>query len=96
MNIPVVEDEPEMASTLVRGLREEFLEVQLPHDGRRALQLSQDNSFDLIPLDVMLPDLSGFDVVRQLRQPTEDTPGADAHRARLASRHNRWTGFGRR
>lgn len=74
MNILVVEDEPEMASTLVRGLQEEFLEVQLAHDGRRALQLSQDNSFDLILLDVMLPDLSGFDVVRQLRQRSQDTP----------------------
>jgi DNA-binding response OmpR family regulator len=56
MNILIVEDEPEMASALVRGLQEELLDVQLAHDGRGALQLSDDCSFDLILLDVMLPD----------------------------------------
>ncbi len=74
MNILVVEDELEMASTLVRGLQEELLDVQFAQDGRRALQLSQDNSFDLILLDVMLPDLSGFDVVQRLRERSQETP----------------------
>lgn len=74
MNILVVEDEPEMASTLVRGLQEELLGVQLAQDGRGALQLSENYSFDLIVLDVMLPDLSGFDVVQQLRQRSQETP----------------------
>jgi DNA-binding response OmpR family regulator len=74
MNILVVEDEPEMASMLVRGLREELLDVQLAKDGESALQLSDEQSFDLILLDVMLPDQSGFDVVQQLRQRSQETP----------------------
>jgi DNA-binding response OmpR family regulator len=74
MNILIVEDEPEMASALVRGLQEELLDVQLAQDGRGALQLSEDCSFDLILLDVMLPDRSGFEVVQQLRQRNQDTP----------------------
>lgn len=74
MNILIVEDEPEMASALVRGLQEELLEVQLARDGRRALQLSEDRSFDLILLDVMLPDFSGFDVVQRLRRTNRETP----------------------
>jgi DNA-binding response OmpR family regulator len=74
MNILVVEDEPEMASMLVRGLREELLDVQLAKNGERALQLTQKHSFDLILLDVMLPDQSGFDVVQQLRQRSQETP----------------------
>src|ERR1700751_5266286 len=74
MNILVVEDEPEMASALVRGLQEELLDVQLAKDGRGALALSEDHAFDLILLDVMLPDQSGFDVVQQLRQRSQDTP----------------------
>jgi DNA-binding response OmpR family regulator len=74
MNILVVEDEPEMASALVRGLQEELLDVQLAQDGRGALQLSEDHAFDLILLDVMLPDQSGFDVVQQLRERSKDTP----------------------
>jgi DNA-binding response OmpR family regulator len=74
MNILVVEDEPEMASMLVRGLEEERLEVQLARDGNGALRLSEDFPFDLIVLDVMLPDLSGFDIVRKLRKRNQDTP----------------------
>jgi DNA-binding response OmpR family regulator len=74
MNILVVEDEPQMASTLVRGLREEMLHVELAQDGRAALQVSGQNSFDLILLDVMLPDLTGIDVVRELRRRNLDTP----------------------
>jgi DNA-binding response OmpR family regulator len=74
MNILVVEDDPEMASMLIRGLQEELLDVQLAQDGKTALQRSEKHSFDLILLDVMLPDLSGFDVVRQLRKRNRDTP----------------------
>jgi DNA-binding response OmpR family regulator len=74
MNILVVEDEPQMASTLVRGLQEEMLDVELAQDGRAALQLSGQNSFDLILLDVMLPFLNGIEVVRELRQRNQDTP----------------------
>jgi DNA-binding response OmpR family regulator len=74
VNILVVEDEPEMASALVRGLQEELLDVQLAQDGRGALRLSDHCWFDVILLDVMLPDQSGFDVVQQLRQRHQDTP----------------------
>lgn len=74
MNILVVEDEPEMALTLVRGLQEESLVVQLAQDGKCALRLSEDYLFDLILLDVMLPDLSGFEIVQQLRQRSQETP----------------------
>jgi DNA-binding response OmpR family regulator len=74
MNVLVVEDEPEMASMLIRGLQEELLDVQLAQNGTSALQLSEQNSFDLILLDVMLPDLSGFDVVARLRKRSQDTP----------------------
>ena len=74
MNILIVEDEPEMASALVRGLQEELLEVELAQTGKGALQLSEDQSFDLILLDVMLPDQTGFEVVQQLRRRSQDTP----------------------
>lgn len=74
MNILVVEDDAEMASALVRGLQEELLDVQLAQSGRGALKLADDCSFDVILLDVMLPDQSGFDVVQQLRQRRQDTP----------------------
>jgi DNA-binding response OmpR family regulator len=74
MNILVVEDEPELASVLVRGLEEERFCVQHCGDGKTALQRSEESNFDLILLDVMLPDLSGFDVVAQLRQHSREIP----------------------
>jgi DNA-binding response OmpR family regulator len=74
MNILVVEDEPELAAILVRGLEEERFRVQLCGEGRAALRRSDEVNFDLMLLDVMLPDLSGFDVVEQLRRRSSATP----------------------
>ncbi|HEY0701933.1 MAG TPA: response regulator transcription factor [Candidatus Acidoferrales bacterium] len=74
MNILVVEDEPELAAVLMRGLEEEQFKVQLCGEGQAALRRSEETNFDLILLDVMLPDLSGFEVVEQLRSSSRDTP----------------------
>jgi DNA-binding response OmpR family regulator len=74
MHILVVEDEAEMAGLLTRGLREESYEVSVARDGRTALELSAANSFDLILLDVMLPQLDGIQVAKQLRRCETETP----------------------
>lgn len=74
MNILVVEDDPGLASVLVRGLQEERFSVQLCMDGKGALQKSEESNFDLVLLDVMLPDISGFEVVEHLRQRSRETP----------------------
>ncbi|HWO32853.1 MAG TPA: response regulator transcription factor [Candidatus Acidoferrum sp.] len=73
MNILVVEDEAELASALVRGLEEEEFRVQLCGNGKAALQRAEAGNFDLILLDVMLPDLSGFQVVEQMRLRSRET-----------------------
>jgi DNA-binding response OmpR family regulator len=67
MNILVVEDDELMAGVLVDGLREEAHNVDRAVDGRAALQLTGDTTFDLILLDVMLPGVNGLEVARQLR-----------------------------
>jgi two-component system, OmpR family, response regulator len=67
MNILVVEDDDLMADVLVGGLREESYSVERAADGRAALRLAGDSTFDLILLDVMLPGVSGLDVAQQLR-----------------------------
>jgi DNA-binding response OmpR family regulator len=74
MNILVVEDEPEMATLLERGLREELYEVRVARDGSAALRLSEEELFDVILLDVMLPKMDGLDVARQLRLRRQRTP----------------------
>jgi DNA-binding response OmpR family regulator len=74
MNILIVEDEPEMAELLSRGLREESYAVRVARDGRTALELSALEAFDVILLDVMLPQLDGIHVAKQLRRRETETP----------------------
>ena len=74
MHVLVVEDEPEMAGLLSRGLREESYEVSVARDGQAALELSAANDFDLILLDVMLPQMDGIQLTRQLRRLETETP----------------------
>jgi len=74
MHVLIVEDEPEMAKLLSRGLEEEQFEVSLARDGKSALEMSSSRPFDVILLDVMLPRMSGLEVARQLRGRQEETP----------------------
>ena len=74
MRILIVEDEPQMAGLLARGLEEELYEVSVAKDGKTALDLSTSNEFDVILLDVMLPKIGGLEVARQIRQREQSTP----------------------
>ena len=66
--ILVVDDEPYIAEMLSMSLRYVGYEVDTALDGREALQKASQSSPDLIILDVMLPDVSGFDLLPQLRR----------------------------
>jgi DNA-binding response OmpR family regulator len=74
MHVLIVEDEPEMARLLAKGLREEQFEISLARDGRSALEKSEVTPFDVILLDVMLPLMNGLEVARQLRRREQETP----------------------
>jgi len=67
VRILLVEDEPNAARMLAKGLREEAYAVDVVGDGERAFELAQVNDYDLIILDVMLPRKDGFRVCRDLR-----------------------------
>ncbi|MGH2739055.1 MAG: response regulator transcription factor [Actinomycetota bacterium] len=67
MRVLVVEDEVKMAGLLKRGLEEEGYAVDVAQDGSEAVWLGTENPYDAILLDVMLPDLDGFEVCRRLR-----------------------------
>lgn len=67
MRLLVVEDEVRLAQALQRGLQAEGFAVDLAHDGREGLALAQQNAYDAVVLDVMLPGLSGYRVVEALR-----------------------------
>lgn len=72
LNILVVEDDVQMAELLAQGLREESYAVDVARDGVAALELSRATSFDVILLDLMLPNINGLDVARQLRCRKDD------------------------
>jgi DNA-binding response OmpR family regulator len=72
LNILVVEDDAQMAQLLAQGLREEDYKVDIAKDGVSALEISRNQPFDVILLDVMLPGISGLDVARQLRCRQQD------------------------
>lgn len=72
--ILVVEDEARIASFISRGLRMEGYQVDVAPDGDTALDKAFSNPPDLIILDVMLPDIDGLEVCRQLRMAGADEP----------------------
>src|SRR5690242_20320078 len=63
----VVEDEARLAAALQRGLQAEGFVVDVAGDGLDGLELARHGGYDAMILDVMLPRLSGYRVVRQLR-----------------------------
>ena len=66
-NILLVEDEPSIADNIVYALKTEGFEPTWCQTGRDALQRLGKQSFALVILDVGLPDMSGFEVCRQIR-----------------------------
>jgi two-component system OmpR family response regulator len=67
MRVLVVEDETKLAGLLKRGLEEEGYAVDVARTGSEAIWAGTENPYDAIVLDVILPDLNGFEVCRQLR-----------------------------
>jgi two-component system OmpR family response regulator len=67
MRILVIEDEPDLLRGLARSLREEGYAVDTAEDGEDGLFKAQANEYDAVVLDVMLPVLDGWEVLRRLR-----------------------------
>jgi DNA-binding response OmpR family regulator len=74
MRILLVEDEQGLATVLKRGLEEHGYAVDLAGDGDTALAFASTEPYDLVVLDVMLPDVDGFTVCRQLRNEARNMP----------------------
>ena len=73
MKLLVIEDEPDLLRALVGTLREEGYAVDTAEDGEEGLYKATSWDYDAIVLDVMLPRLDGWEVLRRLRQ-TKKTP----------------------
>ena len=74
MNILVVEDERNLADAICQILRNEGIKTEVTYDGTTALTLAKSGMYDALVLDVMLPGMSGLDVVRETRRAGVSTP----------------------
>jgi len=71
MNILIADDDIELCQLLKEYLEQEGMQVQLAHDGVSAINTVQHRVYDLLILDVMMPEMTGFEVLKQLRKDNE-------------------------
>ena len=67
-NILVIDDDNEDLSTIKSVLQKEKYKVTVAKSGAAALDILKKGNFDLILIDILLPDLSGYDLLRLLRE----------------------------
>ena len=72
-NILIVEDEQNLARFIELELKHEDYNVDIEYDGRTGLDKALNKSYDLIILDLMLPNINGLEICRQIRQ-EQSTP----------------------
>ncbi|MET3034533.1 response regulator transcription factor [Chryseobacterium sp. NRRL B-14859] len=72
--IILIEDETSVVSFIKKGLQENGYEVSVAFDGRTGVQLVQANDFDMVILDIMLPEMNGLDVCKEIRKTNQSVP----------------------
>ncbi len=73
----IIEDEQFISQLYVRALVKAGYEVQVVIDGEKALTEAQTNTYDIILLDIMLPNMTGTEILRRLRD-VQETPNLKA------------------
>ena len=74
MKILIIEDEVKLAASLKRGLSAERYAVDIAGDGSTALSLASTYTYDLLILDLRLPDINGAEVLQRVRHLAESVP----------------------
>jgi two-component system copper resistance phosphate regulon response regulator CusR len=74
MRILLIEDEPKVSALVKRGLTAERYAVDVTADGREGLEYTEAYPYDLILLDLMLPSLSGVEVLQRIRRNNQHVP----------------------
>ena len=74
MQILIIEDDRRFAHQLKKGMEEQGHSVAVASEGNEGLETARSGAFDVIVLDVMLPGLDGFSVVKRLRGAKKATP----------------------
>ena len=75
MRVLIVEDEPRLAENIARSLRESAgYAVDVAADGQEGLFLAESNTYDVVLLDLMLPQMDGMQLLTRIRQAGQLTP----------------------
>lgn len=72
--IILIEDETSVVSFIKKGLQENGYEVSVAFDGKTGVQLVQSNDFDLVILDIMMPEMNGLDACKEIRKTNLHVP----------------------
>ena len=68
MRILIIEDEHKIANSIKKGLEQESYAVDVAYDGKQGFDLAATEDYDVIILDLMLPEMDGMEVCRKLRK----------------------------
>ena len=74
MHLLLIEDETKVASFISKGLEEEGYTVQVAYNGADGLALLKQETYDMVLLDLMLPEIDGFEVLKTMRSWGNTTP----------------------
>ena len=74
MRILVVEDEHKIANSIKKGLEQESFAVDVAYTGNEGYDLASSENYDLLILDVMLPEITGTEICKKLRAENNHTP----------------------
>lgn len=72
--IILIEDESSVVSFIKKGLQELDYEISVAPDGNTGIKMVDNNDFDMIILDIMLPDINGLEVCKEIRKKNKTVP----------------------
>ena len=74
MKVLLVEDESKVANFISTGLQEEGYTVDMAPDGKKGLELINESTYDIVLLDLMIPEIDGLEVLKRMRASGINTP----------------------
>lgn len=74
MKILIIEDEKKVANFIKQALVEQLYSVDVAYNGEKGLEMGLSNEYDLIVLDIMLPKLDGYEIIKKIRNENITTP----------------------